>query len=86
MLEYVVPSSIYPDVYHVNPVEPIPFISSYEALNIGRLDMEKTCIRFNKFDKSPYDLIGELFSKVSFEDFIIGYELNLPNNKKKKEI
>lgn len=27
MISYVVPHSIYPDGYHCNPVDPLPFIS-----------------------------------------------------------
>lgn len=105
MISYVVPHSIYPKGYHVNPKEPLPFLAlanqkgyialyhmgiyadkslldwfgrAYEALNIGKLDMGKSCIRFKKMEKIPYDLIGELCSKLSVENYINLYEANKP--------
>lgn len=65
-------------VYHMgiyaNPELLEWFVSSYEALNIGKLDMGKSCIRFKKMDKIPYDLIGELATKISPESYIELYE------------
>jgi len=105
MIGYVVPHSIYPNGYHVNPKEPLPyialanqkgyialyhlaiyadeslldwFVKSYEELNIGKLDMGKSCIRFKKIDQIPYNLIGELCSKLSVEEYISLYESNKP--------
>jgi hypothetical protein len=105
MIGYVVPHTLYPKGYHVNPKEPLPFIAlanqkgyiafyhlgiyadkslldwfvkSYESLNIGKLDMGKSCIRFKKIDKIPLELIGELCSKLSVKDYIKIYEANKP--------
>ncbi len=38
--------------------------------------MEKSCIRFKKMNNVPYDLIGELASKMSPKDWITIYEKN----------
>jgi hypothetical protein len=103
MIGYVVPHEIYPDGYHVNPKEPLPFlglanqkgfiaiyhmgiyadkllmewfVKAYEELNIGKLDMGKSCIRLRKFNKIPTELIGELCKKMSVEDYISIYEKN----------
>lgn len=101
MLGYVVPHTLFPKGYHVNPLEPLPFIAlanqkgyiafyhlgiyankslydwfvtSYALLNIGKLDMGKSCIRFKNLAKIPFDLIGELCKKLSVEDYIKIYE------------
>jgi|SRR3970040_167225 len=39
-----------------------------------KLDMGKSCIRFKKPDKIPYDLIAKLVRKTSIEDWINSYE------------
>ena len=54
------------------------FVKSYEALNIGKLDMGKSCIRFKRIDKIPLELIGELCSKLSVESYVSIYEANKP--------
>jgi uncharacterized protein YdhG (YjbR/CyaY superfamily) len=50
------------------------FEDEYKALNIGKLDMGKSCIRFKKMDKIPYDLIAELSEKISPQQWIDLYE------------
>jgi len=40
----------------------------------GKLDMGKSCIRFKNPEKIPFDLLGELVSKVSVKDWIQRYE------------
>lgn len=40
----------------------------------GKLDMGKSCIRYKQPDKIPYDLIGELASKMNPQDWIGLYE------------
>lgn len=52
------------------------FVKSFEALNIGKLDMGKSCIRFKKMEKIPYDLIAELAGKMSPKAYIALYENN----------
>ncbi len=51
------------------------FSESYARLNIGKLDMGKSCIRFKNIDKIPYELIAELCSKMSVDEYIEVYEL-----------
>lgn len=104
MIGYVIPLSIYPSGYHVNPTEPIPFISiasqkNYVAFyHMGiytfpnvlawfqeeypkhvktKLDMGKSCIRFKKMENIPYNLIAELCRKITVEDYLIKYEIEI---------
>lgn len=104
MLGYVVPHSIYPNGYHCNPKDPLPFFaiaSQKNSINIyhmmvysdknlhdwfsaeyskyckSKLDMGKSCIRLKKMNDIPYDLIGELLSKVTVEQWISEYENTL---------
>ena len=39
-----------------------------------KLDMGKSCIRLKKLDQIPYELIGELASKVTVQQWIDVYE------------
>ena len=39
-----------------------------------KLDMGKSCIRFKKPDQIPFELIGELASKVSVDEWVETYE------------
>lgn len=39
-----------------------------------KLDMGKSCIRFKKPGQIPFELIGQLMSKISVKDFIAVYE------------
>jgi uncharacterized protein YdhG (YjbR/CyaY superfamily) len=104
MLGYVVPHSIYPNGYHCNTKDPLPFFaiaSQKNSINIyhmmvyadknlhdwfsaeypkyckSKLDMGKSCIRFKKMDDIPFELIGELLSKITVEEWISEYEKNL---------
>jgi hypothetical protein len=54
------------------------FSSAYEALKIGKLDIGKSCIRFRKMDKIPYDLIGTLCTKMTVTDYIKLYVAGKP--------
>ncbi len=42
-----------------------------------KLDMGKSCIRFKKIDEIPYELIGELVSKMTPQNWIDLYEKNV---------
>ncbi len=53
------------------------FLGEYPKHCSTKLDMGKSCIRFKKIDQVPYQLIGELTSKMSAEDWIEIYEKNL---------
>ena len=39
-----------------------------------KLDMGKSCIRFKKIENIPYDLLGELMTKMTVNDWIKTYE------------
>jgi len=108
MIGYVVPHSLYPNGYHCNPEQPLPFLclasqkngislyhmgiygdaklfkwftDAYAKAGVGKPDIGKSCIRFKKADKIPYDLIGELCTKMTVEKWISQYESVL--NRKK---
>ncbi len=53
------------------------FTSEYPKHSKQKLDMGKSCIRFKKPEHIPYELIGELMTKMSAEDWISLYESNL---------
>lgn len=59
------------------------FTEKYAKLGIGKLDMGKSCIRFKKPEKIPFELIGELASKMTVQQWIDMYEANYKNNLKK---
>jgi len=53
------------------------FTEEYAKAGVGKLDMGKSCIRFKNPEKIPYQLIGELASKVTPAEWIALYEKNL---------
>jgi len=53
------------------------FTSEFPKHSKKKLDMGKSCVRFKKPEDIPYDLIGELVSKMSPQDWIAMYEKNL---------
>ena len=108
---FVVPHSLYPDGYHCDPKQPLPYLNiasqknfiafyhmgvysipdllewfteNYPKHSTTKLDMGKSCVRFKKIDQIPYDLIGELVSKITVEDWIHYYETAIKNSRKKK--
>ena len=44
-----------------------------------KLDMGKSCVRFKKVDDIPYDLIKELLTKMTVEEWINIYESTIKN-------
>lgn len=50
------------------------FVAEYPKHCKSKLDMGKSCVRFKKMDDIPYDLIGELLTKVTVENWIEQYE------------
>ena len=50
------------------------FVSEYGKRCKYKLDMGKSCIRFKRLNDIPFDLIGELTTKVSTEEWIALYE------------
>ena len=53
------------------------FVDEYSKYSKRKLDMGKSCIRFKKLDEIPYKLIGELCRKISVEQWIKIYEMNV---------
>ena len=101
MIGYVVPHSVYPEGYHPDPNQPLPFIGlasqknhiavyhmgifadtllqnwftkEYGKRSKSKLDMGKSCIRFKKAENIPLELIGELVSRMTVEQWIKIYE------------
>jgi uncharacterized protein YdhG (YjbR/CyaY superfamily) len=50
------------------------FQTAYAAVVPTKLDMGKSCMRFKRMDRIPYELIGELVSSMSPQDWIVRYE------------
>ncbi|HMS64382.1 MAG TPA: DUF1801 domain-containing protein [Ignavibacteria bacterium] len=50
------------------------FTSKYNKFSKAKLNMGKGCIKFSKPEHIPYDLIGELASKISPQKWIELYE------------
>lgn len=53
------------------------FVNEYSRFSNKKLDMGKSCMRFKKVEDIPYNLIGELVSKIQVEDWIKTYEKQL---------
>ena len=109
MITYCVPHKLYPNGYHCNPKQPLPFMSiasqkqfiavyhmgiyanpvllqwftdAYAKHSTSKLDMGKSCMRFKKMEQIPFDLLSELASKMTVEDWITCYENAFVKNKK----
>lgn len=50
------------------------FVTEYPKHCKAKLDMGKSCIRFKKMDQIPYELIAQLVSKMTPQDWINLYE------------
>ena len=50
------------------------FVAEYPKHCKRKLDMGKSCIRFKKMEEIPFDLIGELCSKITVDEWITIYE------------
>ena len=53
------------------------FVAEYPKYVKAKLDMGKSCIRFKKPKDIPYDLIGQLVSKMTVEQWINIYKQNI---------
>jgi hypothetical protein len=53
------------------------FTCEYASRVSTKLDIGKSCIRFKKVDSIPLDLMGELMTKMSPQDWIERYETML---------
>ena len=56
------------------------FVKEYPKHSSRKLDMGKSCIRFKKMDDIPFELIAELCKKITVEDWIKKYEINIKKN------
>lgn len=53
------------------------FVSEYPKYSKLKPDMGKSCIRFKNYNQIPISLISELVRKISVQDWISNYEMNL---------
>lgn len=108
MLGWSVPHSTYPNGYHCDPKQPLPFlgvasqknfialyhmgiysdatlydwfVGEYPKHSKTKLDMGKSCIRFKKPESIPFDLVAELVSKMTPQEWIAKYEEMLSKSK-----
>lgn len=74
-------------LYHMgiyaNPKLQKWFQAEYPKHCKTKLDMGKSCIRLKKIEDIPYDLIAELSTKMTVDEWIDIYEKNLKKAKKK---
>ncbi|OBQ57126.1 DUF1801 domain-containing protein [Tamlana sp. s12] len=56
------------------------FVAEYPKHSKYKLDMGKSCIRFKKVEAIPYELIGELTTKLSVAEWIALYENAIKRN------
>ena len=65
-------------IYHMgvyaNPALLKWFTTAHAKASPKKLDMGKSCIRYKKPDDIPYELIGELASKMTPDEWIAIYE------------
>ncbi|WP_299221107.1 DUF1801 domain-containing protein [uncultured Aquimarina sp.] len=55
------------------------FVGEYPKYVKTKLDMGKSCIRFKKIDQIPLQLIGELATKMTPQEWIDTYESAIKN-------
>jgi uncharacterized protein YdhG (YjbR/CyaY superfamily) len=53
------------------------FVGRYPLHTSARLDLGKSCIRFQRLDDIPYALIGELAGRMTVQEWIRMYEARL---------
>ncbi len=53
------------------------FVGEYPKYVKTKLDMGKSCVRFKKLETIPYELIGELCTKMTVAEWIALYEKNI---------
>ncbi|HEX6171431.1 MAG TPA: DUF1801 domain-containing protein [Chitinophagaceae bacterium] len=53
------------------------FVTQHAKASPKKLDMGKSCIRYKRPDDIPFDLIGELASKMTADEWIALYESKL---------
>lgn len=60
------------------------FTTAHAKASSKKLDIGKSCIRYKNPDDIPYELIGELVSKITPDQWIETYEAAYKNNRKNK--
>ena len=60
------------------------FVSEFPKHSKAKLHMGKSCIRFKKPDQIPFELLAELFQKMTVQDWIETYQRELEKSRKKK--
>ncbi len=58
------------------------FINEYDNLDLKKLDIGKSCMRFKKIEEFPKNLVGDLIQKTNPTDWINIYEKAFKNPKK----
>jgi len=53
------------------------FNDEWKKISKSKLDMGKSCIRFKNIDKIPFELMGQLTSKITPQKWIKTYENNI---------
>ena len=110
VLAYTLPHSVYPNGYHCNPEQPLPFAGVASQKNhVGlhlfciycqadgpelfrkqwlatgkKLDMGKSCVRVNKLDDIPLEVVGRAIKRMTAKKFIASYEASLSDAVKAK--
>jgi len=103
MIGYYVPHRVFPQGYHCDPKQPLPYAalaSQKQHLSIylmtgymegaeaewlrtawakagKKLDMGKSCIRFQRIEDVPLEVLGEAIRRVSAADCIAYYSASL---------
>ncbi len=60
------------------------FTEAHAKASLKKLDMGKSCMRYKKPEDIPYELIGELASKITVDEWIERYETVFKESRKKK--
>ncbi len=69
--------ALYHSGIYANPKIHDWFVAQYPKHCKYKLDMGKSCVRFKKLEDIPYDLIAELMTKFTVDDWIELYEKNV---------
>jgi hypothetical protein len=68
-------------VYHMGVYANPPLLKWFTAAHAKaspkKLDMGKSCLRYKNVDDIPFDLIGELATKITPDEWISIYEKNI---------
>ena len=73
--------ALYHSGIYANPELYDWFVTEYPKHCKRKLDMGKSCIRFKSMTDIPYELIAELSTKMSVDDWIALYEKNTRTKK-----